>query len=155
MSFLGGFASALGRVLPGYVNGYRMAISDNWGDLNNYNKVQAGQLENMFNEQTMPYRMSIAQDAALNSQLGYENNYNNYQLSLARLPGMLNIARGFSGASEVLGKNLGEMMMSKSDWLNQFWRDPQAIARGFGSDGSWSLLPAVGGLEGSMFGGMR
>ena len=61
MSFLG----ALGRLLPGYMQGERQAIQDNWNDLNQYNKVQAGQLQNMFDENVMQDRMNMVKDNAM------------------------------------------------------------------------------------------
>ena len=60
---LGGLFSAFGRMLPGYVQGERDAVKDNWADLKNYNEVQAGQLDNMFTEDTYDARINIM-DAA-------------------------------------------------------------------------------------------
>ncbi len=70
----GNLFAAIGRALPGFVEGERMAVQDNWNDLNEYNKVQAGQLENAFTEQTFNPRMQIVYDAARNSGLGVLNN---------------------------------------------------------------------------------
>ena len=70
----GNLFAAIGRALPGFVEGERMAVQDNWNDLNQYNKVQAGQLENAFTEQTFNPRMQIVYDAARNSGLGVLNN---------------------------------------------------------------------------------
>lgn len=64
MSFLGALGS-LGRLLPGYMQGERQAIQDNWNDLNQYNKVQAGQLQNMFDENAMRDRLNMMHDAAI------------------------------------------------------------------------------------------
>ena len=64
MSFLGALG-AVGRLLPGYMQGERQAIQDNWNDLNQYNKVQAGQLQNMFDENVMPDRMNMVKDNAM------------------------------------------------------------------------------------------
>ena len=65
MSFLGGLFQSFGRLLPGYMQGERQAIQDNWNDLNQYNKVQAGQLQNMFDENVMPDRMNMVKDNAM------------------------------------------------------------------------------------------
>ena len=65
MSFLGGLFQSFGRLLPGYMQGERQAVQDNWNDLNQYNKVQAGQLQNMFDENVMPDRMQMAKDNAI------------------------------------------------------------------------------------------
>lgn len=69
MSFLGALG-AVGRLLPGYMQGERQAIRDNWMDLNQYNKVQAGQLQNMFDENAMRDRLQMLRDNAMT---------NNYQ----------------------------------------------------------------------------
>ena len=66
MSFLG----ALGSMLPGYIKGRQQAISDNWNDLFSYNKAQAGQLQNMFDENAMRDRLQMMRDNAM---------INNYQ----------------------------------------------------------------------------
>ena len=63
MSFLGALG-AVGRLLPGYMKGEQQAIADNWNDLNQYNKVQAGQLQNMFDENAMQDRLNMMRDAA-------------------------------------------------------------------------------------------
>lgn len=64
-SFLGGLAN----LLPGYVQGQRQAVQDNWQDLMNYNLAQQGQLANAFTEATWQPRMDMFQDAWLNSLL--------------------------------------------------------------------------------------
>ncbi len=61
MSFLG----ALGSMLPGYIKGRQQAISDNWNDLFSYNKAQAGQLQNMFDENAMQDRLQMMKDNAI------------------------------------------------------------------------------------------
>ena len=45
-----GALGAFSRALPGYVQGERMAVQDNWNDLNQYNKVQSGQIQNAWDE---------------------------------------------------------------------------------------------------------
>ena len=55
----------VGRLLPGYMQGERQAIQDNWNDLNQYNKAQAGQLQNMFDENAMRDRLNMMHDAAI------------------------------------------------------------------------------------------
>lgn len=70
MSFLGGLFQSFGRLLPGYMQGERQAVQDNWNDLNQYNKVQAGQLQNMFDENAMRDRLQMLRDNAMT---------NNYQ----------------------------------------------------------------------------
>ena len=53
----GSLFSAVGRALPGFVEGERQAVADNWRDLNQYNQVQAGQLENAWTEATWDPRL--------------------------------------------------------------------------------------------------
>ena len=65
MSFLGGLFQSFGRLLPGYMQGERQAVQDNWTDLNQYNKAQAGQLQNMFDENAMRDRLQILKDNAI------------------------------------------------------------------------------------------
>lgn len=47
---------AIGALLPGYMEGHRKAVQDNWNDLNQYNNVQKGQLDNMWTEDTYDMR---------------------------------------------------------------------------------------------------
>lgn len=61
---LGGIFGAIGRMLPGYIQGREMAIQSNWNDLNQYNQTLAGQLQNAFNEVTMPLAYNRYYDAA-------------------------------------------------------------------------------------------
>lgn len=70
MSFLGGLFQSFGRLLPGYMQGERQAVQDNWNDLNQYNKAQAGQLQNMFDENVMRPRMQMVMDAARQQNYG-------------------------------------------------------------------------------------
>lgn len=53
----GSLFTALGRALPGFVEGERLANQDNWKDLENYNNVQRGQLENAWTEATWDPRL--------------------------------------------------------------------------------------------------
>lgn len=53
----GSLFSAVGRALPGFIEGERQAVRDNWNDLNQYNRVQAGQLENAWTEATWQPRL--------------------------------------------------------------------------------------------------
>lgn len=61
---LGGIFGAIGRMLPGYIQGREQAIQSNWNDLNQYNQTLAGQLQNAFNEVTMPLAYNRYYDAA-------------------------------------------------------------------------------------------
>lgn len=65
----GSLLGAVSRVLPGYMEGERQAVRDNWQDLQNYNNVQMGQLGNLFLEGTMPQRFQMFNDQAYRSSL--------------------------------------------------------------------------------------
>ena len=68
-------------MLPGYMNGYRMAIQDNWNDLNQYNQVQSGQLQNLWTEAAMrPSYMQLLAETAM-KQLGALNSAGEYRVN--------------------------------------------------------------------------
>lgn len=80
-SFLGGLAS----LLPGYIQGQRMANQDNWQDLMNYNTVQSGQLSNAFTEATWQNRLNMMADQDVNSALqAYGNTVNARLIDMMR-----------------------------------------------------------------------
>lgn len=56
MSFFG-VLGQLGRMLPGYVEGRRQAIQDNWQDMSNYNQMYHGQLQNAYDTATWEPQM--------------------------------------------------------------------------------------------------
>lgn len=94
-----GAIGALGRLLPGYMQGERQAIQDNWQDLQNYNQAQQDQIQNAFSEATFEpavqmYGLSL-QDAMNKSELG------SMQTALQRFafPGM---AQGTINAGEIM-----------------------------------------------------
>lgn len=64
---LAGLMAGLGRMAPGYMNGYRQAITDNWQDLQNYNNVQAGQIGNAFNERVFDDAVAGYDAGAINA----------------------------------------------------------------------------------------
>lgn len=68
LNFLGALAN-VARLLPNYVEGQRMAVQDNWRDLQAFNQTQMGQLENMFVERTLPWRINMAADDAARSRM--------------------------------------------------------------------------------------
>lgn len=81
-SFLGGLAN----LLPGYVQGQRQAIQDNWQDLMNYNQVQSGQLSNAFTEATWQPRMNLFYENALRNNLQLQADRMNLRQMLAIEP---------------------------------------------------------------------
>lgn len=88
MSFFGVLGS-LSRMLPGFVQGERMAVQDNWNDLNQYNKVQAGQIQNAYDEAVFNPRLTREYDLAAASNIGTADLSQNYLLN------SLNRARQF------------------------------------------------------------
>lgn len=80
MNFLGAF-SQIGRLLPGFMEGERAAIKDNWQDAINRNNVWHGQLQNLYDEATWDpavsnafYTNSILQDNATSSLMNLLTN---------------------------------------------------------------------------------
>lgn len=55
----GNFLGNLMNLVPGYYQGRQQAIKDNWQDLSNYNQVQRGQLDNLFNMATFEPRAKL------------------------------------------------------------------------------------------------
>lgn len=74
------FLGAIASLLPGYVEGRRQAIQDNWSDLSNYNQVRSGQLGNLFTEATWDDRLRQMNDATVNS--GFNTLMNNWNTFL-------------------------------------------------------------------------
>lgn len=90
MNLLGALG-AVSRTLPGYMQGYRMAVQDNWNDLNQYNQVWKGQLSNLFDEATFTPAVDmfnanagIAGLNALNTGLSTYLNFANAPASLTQ-----------------------------------------------------------------------
>jgi hypothetical protein len=99
MSFLGGLGSvfgALGSLLPGYVQGERQAVQDNWSDLNNYNKVQAGQGQNAFDFASFGHKLDMVKDAADLQNYNTQNAGMTLQRNRAWLPYMVEQGQWFS-----------------------------------------------------------
>lgn len=65
MSF--SFLGSLANLLPGYIQGQRMANQDNWQDLLKYNQVQSGQLSNAFTEATFQPRLDMFRNSWIDS----------------------------------------------------------------------------------------
>ena len=151
MPFLEGLFSSIGRMLPGYIEGERQAIQDNWNDLNQYNQTQAGQLENMFTENTMDERLSMMDDAADNSYMGMLNNAMMLDVNRAYQPGRIIFGGQFSRWSPYLSEFMYQTQAQQGDFARQFWADPIRNAGIFGLGGTNaymlpSLLSMVSGL---------
>jgi hypothetical protein len=142
MSFLGALG-AVGRLLPGYVNGERQANSDNWNDLKNYNAVQAGQLQNIFDEQAMRDRLQMMRDNAM------INNYQRWAAGLdlgvksAQYPLMLGQI-GWQAGSFFPMKQLQHQMLMRQVGMAM---NPQAM-QAKGQQGGALQQAMMGGLGG-------
>lgn len=84
----GSLFAAVGRALPGYVEGHRAAVQDNWNDLNQYNRVQAGQFDNAWTEATWEDRLANVDMQRKNNALGLLRNTMVTGLDIAAYPGM-------------------------------------------------------------------
>lgn len=84
----GSLFAAVGRALPGYVEGHRAAVKDNWNDLNQYNQVQAGQFDNAWTEATWEDRLANVDMQRRNNALGLLRNTMVAGLDIAAYPGM-------------------------------------------------------------------
>lgn len=98
-SFLGGIGSFLGgaaRLIPGYMNGYRQGIQDNWSDMANYNNVQKGQISNLFDISTFYPDVVRANAVASNAQMGTVQNAMALAQSMAGFPGQMDYYNAWS-----------------------------------------------------------
>lgn len=87
MSF--SFLGSLANLLPGYVEGQRQAVRDNWYDLNQYNQVQQGQIQNAFDEATFADKVAMVNQGAAMGDLSYLNKLWSTQLQGAKMPGLM------------------------------------------------------------------
>ena len=84
-----GTLANIGRVLPGYMQGYRMATQDNWNDFQQYNQAQAGQIRNAFDEATFNPKVRMVDYDAMNREFGTFHNAMQTALEGERFPYML------------------------------------------------------------------
>ena len=87
---------AFGRLLPGYIQGEREAIKDNWNDLNQYNDVQAGQIKNAWNEAAFQPNLTMLQHAVDQSQMNTMGLGMDFLYKAAQFPGQLQLAESYS-----------------------------------------------------------
>lgn len=122
------FLGAIASLLPGYMQGRRQAIQDNWTDLSNYNQVQAGQLANAFTEGTWDYNMARARDAATNSGFQTWNNMRNLQVNEAYFPKMLTEGQiaswyaPYTAQYDQQNKLLAQMLIQRNPMLGFGWQ---------------------------------
>lgn len=111
------FLGAFGTVIPGYQQGQQQAVTDNWKDLANYNQVQSGQLQNIFDEQAMLPRVNIMRDQAALSRMGVYNTGMDAQIKLAAFPGQLEAAGIRGNFAPVIARSATEAQLKLLDDL--------------------------------------
>lgn len=138
----GSIFSAVGRALPGYVEGERMAMEDNWRDLNEYNKVQAGQLQNAWDVATWTPRLTNVRLNTENNAINRERNLMQMGLDTARYPYEfeLNAAMSANRQPLVSGKIAAILRMYQQMQQNG-WGMPQMPATNAGA-GAGARLPS-------------
>lgn len=122
-----GAFGALGRLLPGYIQGERQAIQDNWQDLQNYNQTQAGQIQNAFDENVLDDRidmMGFQRDNAANQA---NNLYMQTMLQQAMFPNML---QGSVNSAEWLPYIMPAQQMSQYGQLMYPWMNNLGMITG-------------------------
>lgn len=119
-SFLGGLAN----LLPGYLQGQRMANQDNWQDLMNYNQTMQGQLSNLFTEATWQPRINMFYENALRNNMQLQSDKLDFQQKDMLQPWALALPYAWSAMA---GQNM--------------WYDPVS----YGQLGQRSLRGAVAG----------
>lgn len=126
-SILGG----LSRWVPGYIQGQRQAVQDNWADLMNYNKTQMGQLENAFTEATFGPRLDMFHNAVRNDDINTAMNGLNFGLFMTEYPARLT-------ASQYYQQYYPQMLPYQ--WGNMFnmWQNPMA-----------GMMPMMGNMTAS------
>lgn len=92
----GNLFAAIGRTLPGFVEGERMAVQDNWQDLNQYNRVQAGQLQNAFDEAVFQPRIDMVYDQGKLSGITLTNTGMQLAQNMAMHPALMAEAQAAS-----------------------------------------------------------
>lgn len=127
-----GAISQFGQMMPGYLQGERMAVQDNWQDLSNYNEVQRGQIQNAFDEAVFDPRVQMLNDQAVLSRMGVGNAQMNYEVNQALQPQRLGEAMRASYQQPLLApyRNVAELqqLMTTLDML----QNPHKYMGGFG-----------------------
>ena len=142
MSFLGALG-AVGRLLPGYMQGERQAIQDNWNDLNQYNKAQAGQLQNMFDENAMRDRLQLLKDNVITNNFQRHAAGLDLGIKAAQTPLMLGQI-GYQTANFPLLQQMRWNMLQQQAAMAM---NPRAQAQA-GQQGNLLQQAALGGLGG-------
>lgn len=141
------FLGAISSLLPGYLQGRRQAIADNWQDLQNYNNIQQGQLANAFTEATWQPRFDMFVDNVKRNNIATLRAVDDYNLyHYGYLPGMLDTASMWSGNAG-LNQWYQNQMQNRA---NQMWLSmpPGALLRMMGNMGQQGINPPPGSITG-------
>lgn len=131
----GSIFSAVGRALPGYVEGERMAMEDNWRDLNEYNKVQAGQLQNAWDVATWTPRLTNVRLNTENNAINRERNLMQMGLDTARYPYEYERSAAMSANRQPLvSGEMAALMRMYQQMMQNGWGMPQMPYYGGGAN---------------------
>lgn len=123
--FLGGFFSSIGRMLPGYLEGERQAVQDNWSDLSNYNKVQEGQLNNAFTEETFGDRADMMRTARNMSVNNMEQSYMNLDVNRAAQQARMQNALAMSAWAPMLSNLIAYGQYGQANAAARMYNSPE------------------------------
>lgn len=127
-----GIISQFGRLMPGYIQGERMAVQDNWNDMNQYNQVQSGQIQNAYDEAVFNPRVNMLYDQADLSGLGVDNSRMNYDVNRAMQPGRMFQATNFSGLQPLLAPLQGAAQIRQAQAAFDMFGRPRGYASPYG-----------------------
>lgn len=133
----GSLLGALSSALPGYVQGQRQAVQDNWRDLEEYNKTQQGQMANLFTAATWEPRLAMFNNARNQSDFNTLGGLYNILQQQAWLPWNLSVPQGFGQAAPYMVPEMVTQTMKA--WQNV---------------GKYGMFPGLGGLLSMAMGGM-
>lgn len=130
------FLATAGQLMPSFLQGYRAAREDNWDDLNQYNKVQAGQIQNAWSEAIFEPNLNMVWDNAAVSAMNRDTSGLNYQVRQAAHPGLMQaqITRSYAMPWIAAAQNaaLLQQTMNPAMWGGGYSMMPQGGGMGFG-----------------------
>lgn len=141
------FLGALSSLLPGYIQGRRQAIQDNWQDLQNYNNIQQGQLNNAFTEATWQPRLDMFADNAKRNNavtLRTVDDYNLYHYGM--LPGLMDQYSMWSNNAG-LNQYYQNMLQNRANQM-MLGMPPGALLGMMSGRGQQGLNPTPSGITG-------
>lgn len=114
---LGSFIGSMARILPGYVEGFRNAVADNWNDLKSNNAVQEGQINNLFNMATFGNDVDRSNYNTEIARLNHLRGVGDTGLYLAQYPGMLADRMAYSAFAPLNSYYRNANSFLESQWL--------------------------------------